>query len=101
MDIAAIQSMYGATPTAVNNGTSVTAPQGFDSMLNSVMELLKDTNSLQQAAQNEEMAFSLGETQNTHDLMIAQQKANVALQYTVAVRDSVIGAYNTIINMQI
>ncbi|MCX4328868.1 MAG: flagellar hook-basal body complex protein FliE, partial [Lachnospiraceae bacterium] len=36
-----------------------------------------------------------------HDLQIAQQKANVSLQYTVAVRDAFLSAYKEIMNLQI
>ena len=70
-------------------------------MLNSVMSLLEDTNSQIQQAHKEEVAFQLGETDNTHDLMIAEQKANIALQYTVAVRDRVLEAYQQIMQMQV
>ena len=42
-----------------------------------------------------------GETDNTHDLSIALQKAQTALQYTVAVRDRIVQAYRDIMNMQI
>ena len=100
MDVSAIQSLYGTTPVTTED-TTVTSGEGFDSMLNSVMALVNDTNDLQEAASKEEVAFALGETDNTHDLMIAEQKANVALQYTVAVRDKVLESYNTIMQMQI
>lgn len=100
MDISSLSALYKTTPVMAND-TSKNAAQGFDSMLNSVMGLLKDTNSLQEAAQKEEVAFMLGETDNTHDLMIAEQKANIALQYTVAVRDKILDSYNTIMQMQI
>ncbi len=100
MEISSIQDLYGTTP--VTSGSSkVEADKGFQSMLNSVMGLLDDTNSQIQAAEKEEIAFALGETDNTHDLMIAEQKANIALQYTVAIRDRVIEAYQTIMQMQI
>ena len=36
-----------------------------------------------------------------HDLMVAQQKANVSLQYTVAVKNTAVEAYRSIMNMQI
>ena len=45
--------------------------------------------------------FALGESTNTHELLVAQEKANIALSYTVAVRDKVIDAYKEIMNMQI
>ncbi len=100
MDITSIQGLYGTTPVT-SGETKVDAEKGFQSMLNSVMGLLDDTNSQIQEAHKEEVAFMLGETDNTHDLMIAEQKANIALQYTVAVRDRVLEAYQTIMQMQI
>ena len=100
MDVSSIQSLYGATPVT-SSETKVNADTGFQSMLNSVMSLLEDTNSQIQQAHKEEVAFQLGETDNTHDLMIAEQKANIALQYTVAVRDRVLEAYQQIMQMQI
>ena len=47
------------------------------------------------------MKFALGETEKTHDLTIALQKASTALQYTVAVRDRLLDAYKEIMQMQI
>ena len=43
----------------------------------------------------------MGELENTHDLVIALQKAQTALQYTVAVRDKFLEAYKEIMQMQI
>ncbi len=100
MDVSSIQSLYGATPVT-SSETKVNADTGFQSMLNSVMSLLEDTNSQIQQAHKEEVAFQLGETDNTHDLMITEQKANIALQYTVAVRDRVLEAYQQIMQMQV
>ncbi len=100
MDIAALHGMYETTP--VTNGNSkVTQEKGFQSMLDSVMNLMDDTNALQKEANRQQVAFALGETDNTHDLMIAEQKANIALQYTVAVRDRILEAYQQIMQMQL
>lgn len=38
---------------------------------------------------------------NTHELGFYQQQANIALQFTVAVRDKALEAYKEIMNMQI
>ena len=46
------------------------------------------------------MAYALGLMDNTHDLQIAQQKANLAIQYTVAIRNQVLDAYKEIMNLQ-
>ena len=45
--------------------------------------------------------FALGKVDSVHDVMIAQEKASIALQYTVQLRDSVLDAYNQIMRMQV
>lgn len=73
----------------------------FDAILNSAIDNINSTNSLLSDAENAEISFAMGETENTHDLMIALQKASTALQYTVAIRDKFLEAYKEIMNMQI
>ena len=73
----------------------------FDSILNTAIDNLNTTNTYLSDAENEKLLFALGETENTHDLTIALQKASTALQYTVAVRDKFLEAYKEIMNMQI
>jgi flagellar hook-basal body complex protein FliE len=66
-----------------------------------MMNSLTETNDLQNAAESAEIQFALGESSNTHDLLIAESKAEVALQYTVAVRDKIIDAYKELMQMSI
>jgi flagellar hook-basal body complex protein FliE len=66
-----------------------------------MMSSLNETNDLQNAAESAEIQFALGESTNTHDLLIAESKAEVALQYTVAVRDKIIDAYKELMQMSI
>lgn len=73
----------------------------FDSILNSAIDNIKTTNSYLSDAEDEEIKFALGETENTHDLTIALQKASTALQYTVAIRDKFLEAYKELMQMQI
>ncbi|MCM1057617.1 MAG: flagellar hook-basal body complex protein FliE [Firmicutes bacterium] len=73
----------------------------FDAFLNTAIDNIKTTNSYLSDAEDEEIKFALGETENTHDLMIALQKASTALQYTVAIRDKLMDAYKEIMQMQI
>ena len=72
----------------------------FDSLFQSAVNLIKETNDYSNAAEEEEIKYALGETDSIHDLQIAQQKANVSLQYTVAVRDAFVNAYKEIMNIQ-
>lgn len=73
----------------------------FDSVLASAMNMLTETNDLQNDAQSAKIQFALGEADNPHDMQIAAAKATEALQYTVAIRDKMLDAYKEIMNMQI
>lgn len=87
---------------AKNNGVTGTQNNDmFQSLLNSAIDNINTTNAYLSNAENENIKFALGETENTHDLAIALRKAQTALQYTVAVRDKFLDAYKEIMNMQI
>lgn len=75
--------------------------EAFSDLLSSAMKMIKETNDLSNAANAEQMNFALGYSDNTHDLAIAQRKAALSLQYTVAVKNKVLEAYKEIMNMQI
>jgi len=82
-DISSLYSAYNDTLSSLS-GTSETG-KDFSSVLDSMVSALNETNDLQNQAEEAEIQFALGYSDNTHDLLIAQTKANVALQYTVAV----------------
>ena len=102
-----ISSFYNISSKAIRNAAenSSTATQTdngeFASIFDQAVENLSTTNAYLSDAENEELKWALGETDNTHELSIALQKASTALQYTVAVRDKVLEAYKEIMQMQI
>ena len=103
MDISALN---GVSPIYSNIYTQKTSTDdnktnSFDSILSAMMQSVDETNDLQNKAESEEIRFALGESDNTHDLAIAQQKAALSLQYTVAVKNKVLEVYKEIMNMQI
>lgn len=73
----------------------------FDNFLNTALDNINTTNSFLSDAENEEIKWALGETENTHDLTIALQKAYTALQYTVAIRDKLLDSYKELMQMQV
>lgn len=73
----------------------------FDALLNTAINNIKTTNAYLSDAEDEEIKFALGESESTHDLTIALQKASTALQYTVAIRDKVLEAYRELMQIQI
>lgn len=107
MDITSLYSVSsGAVKEALETGTkgvSGTQDEGniFNSVLNAAIDNLNTTNSYLSDMENEEIKFALGETDNSHDLTVALEKASTALQYTVAVRDKFLDAYKEIMQMQI
>lgn len=101
-----ISALTGVTSDYINEALSSVQDSeikdnGFDSVLQSAINMLNETSYLQNKAEQAEIEFALGYSTNTHDLQIAQEKANIALQYTVAVRDKLLEAYNQIMNIQI
>ena len=99
-DISSIYSAYNDTLSSLS-GISEESTGDFSSILDSMINSLNETNTLQNQAEASAIQFALGESDNMHDLLVAQTKANTALQYTVAVRDKLIEAYQQIIQMQI
>ena len=75
--------------------------RGFESILQSAMDMINETNYMQNKAEEAEMQFMLGYATNTHDLQAIQEKADIALNYTITVRDKLIEAYKEIMQMQI
>lgn len=90
-------SRYGST---TERTAAVSEENSFESMLSSAMKLINETDQLTNAAEEEEIRYAIGESDNWHDLMIAQQKANISLQYTVAVKNTAMEAYRSLINLQ-
>ena len=99
-DISSIYSAYNDTLSSLS-GISEESTGDFSSILDSMINSLSETNTLQNQAEASAIQFALGESDNMHDLLVAQTKANTALQYTVAVRDKLIEAYQQIMQMQI
>ncbi len=85
------------------SGSKITTDTGnaFDTLVSSALDMYSEANTLQKEAEQAEINFALGYSDNTHDLALAQQKANISLQYTVKVTNKVIEAYKEIMNMQI
>ena len=98
MDISSLTNISSdyLNQIAQQNRLVTTDDDSFSSVLSSAMNMVSETNNLQNNAQSEAIRFALGQSENT-----AQTKALTAIQYTVAVRDKMIDAYKEIMNMQI
>lgn len=104
-----IKDLYNISSDAIKNslaGKSTDAAEKdsenmFQTVLNAAVDNISETNGYLSDQENEELKLAMGITENTHDLTIAMQKAETALQYTVAVRDKLLSAYNEIMQMQV
>jgi flagellar hook-basal body complex protein FliE len=64
--------------------------------------MLDDVNGAQSKAKVMGERFALGDDSvNLSDVMIASQKASIAFQATVQVRNKLVSAYQDIMNMQV
>lgn len=85
-------SINQSNSPAVNKGAS------FSDFLNNA---LSEVNKLQIDSEKLNEAFAMGKTDNLHQVSIAAEKADIALQLTVQIRDKVLTAYQEIMRMQV
>ena len=79
--------------------TGANKPTDFAAVLKSSLDGVAK---MQNHAESMQQAFVLGDDKvSLSDVMIDMQKANIAFQTTVQVRNKVIAAYNDIMNMQV
>ena len=106
-----INSLYNISSDAIKNtlckttDTDAAETTGgeslFGSIFNAAVSNISDTNNLLSDMENEELKWSMGISENTHDLSIAVGKAQTAFSYTVALRDKLLEAYREIMQIQI
>lgn len=82
---------------SVNEG-SKTPEVSFGEYLNSALMKVSD---LENEASKLKEDFALGKTDNIPEVLIAGEKASVALQFTMQVRNKILDAYSEIMRMQI
>ena len=103
-----INSLYNISSDAIRNSLYNTEKSDnsennnmFDTILNAAVNNINETNGYISNKENEELKLAMGLTEDTSQLSAAIQKAETALQYTLAVRDKLLSAYNEIMQIQI
>lgn len=64
-------------------------------------DLISDTNSLQSDAARIAEKFALGEIADVHEVMIAAEKAGVAFELVMEIRNKLVEAYQEFMRMQV
>jgi flagellar hook-basal body complex protein FliE len=71
------------------------------SFIDLLKESIKKTNQLQQEANQITRDFALGKIDDVHQVTIATEKAQLALNLTISIQNKVVEAYKEIMRMQI
>lgn len=93
-----IQNIQSSIQKSISNNDNSTESVSFGEYLNSAIQQVSDLQ-LESEKLNESMA--LGLTDNLHQVMIASEKAEMALQFTMQVRNKIMDAYQEIMRMPI
>ena len=86
------------------SSTGTKKPEGsgsFDELYQAAVNLISSTNGYIQQAQQAEIDYAMGELTSTHELSIIEEKANIALQYTVAIKNGILDAYKELMKLQV
>lgn len=93
-----IQNLQSNIQKGISNNDDGTKGVSFGEFLNSAIQ---QVNSMQLESEKLNEALALGKTDNIHQVMIASEKADMALQFTMQVRNKVMDAYQEIMRMPI
>lgn len=66
-----------------------------------LMDVMKETNRVQNESQELQNAYMTGQPVEVHDLMIAMERASTSMQLTMQVRNKLLEAYAEIMRTQI
>ena len=78
--------------------TKISGIDGFKQVLAQTMQ---EASALGDESTKLGQDFTVGKTNNLHQVMIAGEKADIALQLTMQIRNKILDAYNEIMRMQV
>ena len=81
--------------------SSTSEVSGDKSFADTLKAAINEVNDLQQTSNKKMQELSVGKTDNVADVMIASEKADIAMRVMVQVRNKVLDAYNEIMRMQV
>lgn len=84
-----------------SDNTRLTGSESFTYALNAAKDLLASNAAAEAEVSQKTVDFMTGESDNVVDLMVAQEKSSILLQYTLQVRNGLLSAYKEIISLSI
>jgi flagellar hook-basal body complex protein FliE len=100
---AGVSGIWNPPQLQGGNGVSTGNPavsKGPD-FRNQLTDALRQVNELQLHAEDLARALAAGQAQDLHQVMLAAEKANLSLQFTLQIRNKVIEAYQEIMRIQV
>lgn len=85
----------------VNKPETATVKDNKVSFTDFLNNAISEVNKLQLESESLNEAFAMGKTDNIHQVMIAAEKADIALQFTVQIRNKILEAYQEIMRMPV
>ena len=92
-----LESLNGTLPVHADKTKAGQNPESFGNML---VRSLNDVNRLKLEADVAVENLATGKQKDIHDTMIALEKADVAFQLLMQIRNKIISAYETVMRMQ-
>lgn len=92
------EALSRANQVAPSTGLAEAKPASFASTL---QDALKDVNQAQQNAGDLSASYERGDTVDIAKVMMARQQASVGFEATLQVRNKLLSAYQTIMNMPV
>lgn len=99
--IGSLPRMAPIAPLAAPGGAAASSPAGGPSFADQLARALDQVNALQLDADRQAELLATGELKDLHTVVLAAQKAELALQLTVQLRNKALEAYQEIIRMQV
>ncbi len=94
-----ISGISGVTGLGSIGSTGKTQGESsFTDILNDAINNAKESESI---SQDQNAALLTGETDDLHTPLIESQKAELALELAIQIRNKVVNAYNQVMNMQV
>ena len=87
-------------PIGGSSSTSSTSDAG-KSFADTLKDAVSSVNEMQKSSDKAMQALATGKTDNVADVMIAAEKADIALRVMVQVRNKIIDAYQEVMKMQV
>lgn len=100
MEIEALQ-MTPVKMSAESHLNEQIQPEEVKSFGEFLTDALKETNNLQQDAAKMNAALAAGQLEDISQAVIASEKADIALQLTLQIRNRAVDAYQEIMRMQV